>query len=77
MSGKKFKDEVEKRDSGIHIEPLLLRPCEAARILALSPRKLWTLTNMGSVPSVRIDGCLRYDPVDLKMWINQQKQPAK
>jgi predicted DNA-binding transcriptional regulator AlpA len=77
MSGKNFKDEAEKRDSGIHIEPLLLRPCEAARILALSPRKLWTLTNMGSIPSVRIDGCVRYAPEDLRQWIQKQKQPAK
>jgi hypothetical protein len=40
-------------------EPLLLRPAEAARLLAISPRKLWELTNAREVPSNRIGRALR------------------
>ena len=52
---------------------LLLRPAEAAEALAVSPRKLWELTNRGVIPSVRIGRCVRYDPGDLRRWINKQK----
>jgi len=82
MSRPRFKDEITPRlhgSGGIHNEPvpLLLRPCEAARVLALSPRKLWSLTNMGTIPSIRIDGCVRYDPEDLKKWIQNQKKSTR
>ena len=50
-------------------EPLLLRPSEAARMLAISPRKLWELTNTREVPSVRIGRCLRYPREGLGSWV--------
>ena len=50
-------------------EPLLLRPSEAAKLLAISPRKLLELTNMREVPVVRIGRCLRYPREDLRAWI--------
>ena len=56
---------------------LLLRPAEAAEALAVSPRKLWELTNRGVIPSVRIDRCVRYDLGDLRRWINEQKPPKR
>jgi excisionase family DNA binding protein len=48
---------------------LLLRPTEAARQLSISPRTLWTLTNKGVVPSVRLGHLLRYDPDGLREFI--------
>ena len=50
-------------------EPLLLRPAEAARFLAISPRKLWELTNCREVPAVRIGRALRYPTEDLRAWV--------
>ena len=52
---------------------LLLRPAEAAEALAISPRKLWELTDRREIPSVRIGRSVRYDPGDLRRWINEQK----
>jgi excisionase family DNA binding protein len=53
-------------------EPLLLRPAEAARFLAISPRKLWELTNCREVPFIRIGRSLRY-PVDrLRGWVTKR-----
>jgi len=52
---------------------LLLKPDEAAQSLAISPRLLWTLTNSGELPCVRIGRAVRYDPRDLRAWIDQQK----
>lgn len=51
---------------------MLLRPAEAARSLAISPRKLWELTNRGEVPSVRIGRALRYRPEALSEWLERQ-----
>jgi excisionase family DNA binding protein len=50
-------------------EPLLLRPAEAARFLAISPRKLWELTNCREVPAIRIGRALRYPTEDLRAWV--------
>lgn len=54
-------------------EPLLLRPSEAARLLAISPRKLWELTNMREVPSIRIGRCLRYPREGLVDWVANRR----
>lgn len=50
-------------------EPLLLRPAEAARFLAISPRKLWELTNCREVPAIRIGRSLRYPTDELRAWV--------
>lgn len=57
-------------------ERLLLTPPEAAMALAISERSLWTLTHpRGPIPAVRIGRTVRYDPADLRIWIEQQKTP--
>ena len=53
---------------------LLLRPEEAARALAISPRKLWDLTKRGEIPAVRIGRVVRYDIDGLREWILAQKE---
>jgi excisionase family DNA binding protein len=49
---------------------LLLKPNEAAKALAISPRQLWTLTNRGEIPSIRLGHSLRYDVAALREWIS-------
>lgn len=53
--------------------PLLVRPPEAARLLAISSRKLWSLTAGKEIPCVRIGRVVRYDLAELRDWIEQQK----
>lgn len=48
---------------------LLLTPHEAAAILAVSRRTLWSLTNAGVVPCLRIGRCVRYSIPGLQAWI--------
>ena len=52
---------------------LLLKPGDAAEALSISPRKLWAMTNSGEIPCVRFGKSVRYDPADLREWIDQQK----
>jgi excisionase family DNA binding protein len=52
---------------------LLLKPSHAAEALSISPRKLWAMTNSGEIPCVRFGKSVRYDPADLREWIDSQK----
>ena len=52
---------------------LLLKPGDAAEALSISPRKLWAMTNTREIPCVRFGRSVRYDPADLRMWIDSQK----
>jgi len=52
----------------------LLTARDAAKFLAISPRKLWQLTNCGDIPCVRIGRAVRYDPFDLRRWIDARKE---
>lgn len=60
-------------NSEVPTERLLLTAEQAAKALALSPRKLWSLTAGGEIPCVRIDRSVRYAPADLRAWIESKK----
>lgn len=51
-------------------EPLLLNSRDAARLLAISERKLFDLP----IPRVKLGRSVRYDRADLVNWIEKQKQ---
>ena len=54
---------------------LLLTPREAAQALSVSSRTLWSITRpRGDLPCVRVGRCVRYDPSDLRTWIEKRKQ---
>ena len=55
---------------------LLLTARDAARALAVSDRKLWSLKASGEIPCVRVGRAVRYDPRDLVAWIDRQKEKA-
>ena len=55
----------------------LINEREAATTLGISPRKLWELRRKGTIPHLRIDRCVRYDPRDLDHWISEQKTKAR
>ena len=56
---------------------MLLKPGEAARALAISPRKLWDLTKRGQIPHVRIGRSVRYATADLQAWVETRKVKAR
>jgi excisionase family DNA binding protein len=60
------------------IEPMLLTVRQAAKVLSISERTLWTLTKTGAIPAVRFGGRnVRYDPADLRRWIEHAKNSEK
>ena len=53
---------------------LLLSPREAAKALSVCEKTLWTLSQKGEVPVIRIGRAVRY-PVDgLREWIQKQSE---
>jgi excisionase family DNA binding protein len=59
--------------SPVPMAPLLLTPKEARSILRIGERKLFELTKEGTIPCVRIGRLVRYDPADLRTWIEANK----
>jgi excisionase family DNA binding protein len=52
--------------------PILVDSREAARLLSISPRKLWDLTSHGEIPSLKFGRCVRYRVSDLNDWAAAQ-----
>ncbi len=59
------------------IQPKLLTPRQTASYLNISERKLWNLTNDGSIPCIRIGRAVRYSVSDLDSWIDSQRTAAE
>lgn len=58
-------------------DALLVDAREAARMLSISTRTLWSLTDCGEIPCVRIGRSVRYSVEALRGWIDaQQAQQA-
>ena len=66
--------EEAPREIHAHVQPLLLRPLEAAAALTIGKRKLWELTNCGEIPHVRIGRMVRYHQDDLEEWVQQKRR---
>lgn len=60
-----------------NLNKLLLRPREAAQMLAVSERTLWSLTAAGQIPHVRLRRSVRYPIDDIRAWIHEQKIGGK
>ena len=56
---------------------LLLRPSEAGEAIGVSRSKAYELIAAGTIPSVKVGGCVRV-PVDaLKAWIADQLKASR
>ena len=52
--------------------PMALRPREAAKVLGIGTRLLWTETNAGRIPHVRIGRAVVYPLDALRDWLAAQ-----
>lgn len=56
--------------------PFLVNAKSAARLLGISERTLWSLSDCGKLASVKIGRRRLYDPRDLTAFVDRQKTPA-
>lgn len=56
---------------------LAYKPAEAAALLGISARSLWTLTHMGKVRSVKIGRSVRYPHAELERFLQKELESGK
>jgi excisionase family DNA binding protein len=56
------------------IAPLLISGREAAKLLSVCEKTLWTLTKAGEIPAVHIGRAVRYSMEDLRTWIASRSE---
>jgi excisionase family DNA binding protein len=58
--------------SGTELDRLSVNRREAAAMLGISERLLWTWTNAGTIPHVRIGTRVLYPVEQLRLWLSKQ-----
>ncbi len=51
---------------------LALRPKEAAAALSIGERLLWSMTNRGEIPHIKLGKCVLYPVAELERWLSEQ-----
>lgn len=54
------------------VEPLLVRPVEAARLLGIGRSKLFEMLARNELPVLRIGRCVRIPRDELRRWVGEQ-----
>jgi excisionase family DNA binding protein len=67
---------TKKTQTAAHIEPLLVRVEEAARILCLSRSTIYEMMDRGELPSVRCGTARRIPIAALRAWVERQMGPT-
>lgn len=62
--------KIENHNDHSLAGPWLIDTPEAARLLNISERKLWSLSRCGAIPSRRIGRRLLFDPIELRGWLD-------
>jgi excisionase family DNA binding protein len=52
--------------------PSLIKPAEAAQMLAIGKRALWARTKSGEIPHIKIGKSVRYSVEALEAWIRER-----
>jgi excisionase family DNA binding protein len=60
------------RESDSDFPRLSLRPKEAAKSLGIGERLLWSKTNSGEIPHLRIGTAVVYPVAALEQWLAEQ-----
>lgn len=72
-----MKDKVPDPLAGGDEAPrLALRPADAARAIGISTRLLWSMTNRGDIPCVRIGRRIVYPLHLLREWLDTNAKGA-
>ena len=53
---------------------LALRPKEASKALGIGARLLWSMTNRGEIPHIKLGKAVLYPIAELERWLSEQVQ---
>ena len=61
-------------ENDLNRQRLLIPPRDAARMMSISERNLWTLTKNGEIPAIRVGvRSVRYSIAALEKWIAERQ----
>jgi len=60
---------TKKVDDTLGNLPMLISALKAAKTLGISPRSLWTQTQSGTIPFIKIGRRVMYSPISLQDWV--------
>jgi excisionase family DNA binding protein len=70
-------DEIKNATGGQTAMHPLLTYREAAKVLGVTPRTVWTLVQARTLPAVRFGRSVRFDPADLRRFIDRAKRATQ
>jgi len=70
-------DELKNATGDHTVMHPLLTYREAANVLGVTPRTVWTLVQAGTLPAVRFGRSVRIDPADLRRFIERAKSATQ
>ncbi len=62
----------DRTSENLDHKPLAVSRQDAAALLGISERLLWTMTNAGKIPHVRIGARVLYPVSQLRAWLDKQ-----
>lgn len=57
-----------------HTDPMLVGMTEAARMIGVSARTLWSMANAGELPTVRIRRRVLFNVAALREWVDARTE---
>jgi len=64
-------------DGAGHERPLVVSAREAANLLGVSPRTIWSLTASGELPHARIGRRVVYPVAELEQWLESRSRDGR
>ena len=55
----------------------LIRPDELAKGMKVAQGTVYAWCERGLIPHIRLGKCIRFDPVEIKEWLQKKRQVAK
>lgn len=63
-------------DQTVPIMEHLLKYREVAKLLGVTERTVSTLVKRDGLPAIHMGGSVRFDPTDVRVWLDRSKQQA-
>ena len=64
-------------ESKAQLQPLLLKPAEAAQLLNVGVSTVYDLAAKGMLPSIKIGKSVRIPKAELEAWLRERQQLAR
>jgi excisionase family DNA binding protein len=72
FSRRKWRHASPLKKWEVQMEPLLLKPTEAAEVLGVGRSKIYALLAAGELPAVRVGHSVRVPLADLRRWVEER-----